>query len=107
MGGKSRRRILRIVRKPLRLIHKMFKYYTNGTCSKVIEFEVDEQNKLHSVQFVGGCKGNTQGVCRLVEGRNIDEVQNILSGVLCRNGTSCPDQLSRAIAEYKKSKSNS
>lgn len=81
----------------------MFKYYTDGTCSREIEFEVDENNKLHSVKFLGGCKGNLQGVCRLVEGKDIDEVASLLGGVICRNGTSCPDQLSKAIAAYKKS----
>lgn len=84
----------------------MFTYKTNGTCSSAISFEVDEQNKLHSVKFQGGCRGNTQGVAKLCEGRDIDEVETILSGVLCRNGTSCPDQLSHAIAEYKKSLKN-
>ena len=47
--------------------------------------------------------GNTQGVAKLCEGRDIDEVQSVLKGILCRNGTSCPDQLSKAIEEYKKS----
>ena len=81
----------------------MFTYKTTGTCSTAISFEVDEENKLRGVKFQGGCRGNTQGVARLCEGRNIDEVAAMLSGVICRNGTSCPDQLSRAIAEYKKS----
>lgn len=81
----------------------MFKYYTNGTCSKIIEFEVDENDKLHAVKFTGGCNGNLQGVCRLVEGKDINEVEALLKGVLCRNGTSCPDQLSKAIAAYKQS----
>ncbi len=84
----------------------MFTYRTTGTCSRQIYFEVDEQNKLHNVKFVGGCNGNLQGVSRLVEGKDIDEVEKLLSGVICRNNTSCPDQLSRAIAEYKKSKAN-
>lgn len=82
----------------------MFTYQTKGTCSRQIYFEVDEQNRLHNVKFVGGCSGNLQGVSRLVEGKDIDEVEKLLSGVLCRNNTSCPDQLSKAIAEYKKSK---
>ncbi len=81
----------------------MFTYKTSGTCSRQIMFEVDENNKLHSVKFVGGCAGNTQGVAKLCEGRDIDEVHDIVKGVLCRNGTSCPDQLSRAIEEYKRS----
>lgn len=82
----------------------MFTYQTKGTCSRQIYFEVDKQNRLHNVKFVGGCSGNLQGVSRLVEGKDIDEVEKLLSGVLCRNNTSCPDQLSKAIAEYKKSK---
>lgn len=84
----------------------MFTYTTHGTCSRQITFEVDGQNKIHNVQFLGGCKGNTQGVARLAEGRDLDELEGILKGVQCRNGTSCPDQLSKAIEEYKKSANN-
>lgn len=51
---------------------------------------------------MGGCSGNTQGVARLAEGKNIDEVEELLRGVQCRNNTSCPDQLSKAISAYKK-----
>ena len=46
---------------------KMFTYFTSGTCSRQIIFEV-ENNKLHSVKFIGGCSGNLQGVSKLVEG---------------------------------------
>ena len=81
----------------------MFTYKTRGTCSSEIIFEVDDNNRLHNVKFVGGCKGNTQGVAKLCEGRDLDEVRTLLSGVICRNGTSCPDQLSKAIAQYKDS----
>lgn len=80
----------------------MFTYFTSGTCSRQIILEVDN-NKLKNVKFIGGCSGNLQGVSRLVEGRDIDEVQKLLEGVKCRNNTSCPDQLSKAIAAYKKS----
>ena len=80
----------------------MFTYFTSGTCSRQIIFEV-EDNKLHGVKFIGGCSGNLQGVAKLVEGKDIDEVETILAGVKCRNNTSCPDQLSKAIAAYKKS----
>lgn len=82
----------------------MFVYKTSGTCSRQITFDVDENNKLHNLKFVGGCNGNLQGVSRLCEGKNIDEVETLLSGVICRNGTSCPDQLSKAIAAYKRTK---
>ena len=79
----------------------MFTYRTNGTCSRQIYFEVDENNKLHNVKFVGGCSGNLQGISRLVEGKDIDEVQKLLAGVLCRNNTSCPDQLSKTKKKNK------
>lgn len=81
----------------------MYVYHTNGTCSRQIYFEVDEENKLHNVKFIGGCGGNLQGIGKLVEGRDIDEVSKLLSGIICRNNTSCPDQLSKAILAYKKS----
>ena len=84
----------------------MFTYFTSGTCSRQIIFEVDENNALHNLKFIGGCSGNLQGVARLCEGKNIDEIETILSGVKCRNNTSCPDQLSKAIAAYKKSLEN-
>lgn len=81
----------------------MFTYFTSGTCSRQIIFEVDEDNNLRGLKFIGGYSGNLQGVARLCEGKNIDEIQALLSGVKCKNNTSCPDQLSRAIAAYKKS----
>ena len=82
----------------------MYSYRTQGTCSRQINFEVDDNNKLHSVQIIGGCPGNTKGICSLIEGMDINEVEARLKGIQCRNGTSCPDQLSKAIAEYKRSK---
>lgn len=80
----------------------MFTYSTSGTCSRQIIFEVDKDNRIHNIKFMGGCSGNTQGVARLAEGKNIDEVEELLRGVQCRNNTSCPDQLSKAITAYKK-----
>ena len=84
----------------------MFTYSTKGTCSRQIIFEVDENNLIHTVRFIGGCSGNLQGIARLVEGKNIDEVQALLAGVRCKGNTSCPDQLSKAIGEYKEGKAN-
>lgn len=83
----------------------MFTYSTTGTCSRQIVFDVnDTDNTLHNVKFIGGCSGNLQGIGRLVEGKNIDDVEKLLAGIRCRSNTSCPDQLSRAIAAYKKSR---
>lgn len=81
----------------------MYTYWTKWTCSKQILFEVDGENKLRNVRFVGGCGGNLQGIARLVEGKDINEVETLLAGIKCRNNTSCPDQLSKAIGEYKAS----
>ena len=81
----------------------MFTYQTKGTCSTMITFDVDEQNKLRNVRFLRGCNGNLQGVSKLVEGRDMDEVVSLLSGIRCRGNTSCPDQLAQAILQYKES----
>ena len=75
-------------------------YKTLGVCSRTIEFEVDGDT-LVSVKFNGGCAGNTQGVAKLAQGRKIDEVIDLLEGTQCRNGTSCPDQLAKALKQYK------
>lgn len=83
----------------------MYSYKTTGTCSREILFDVKD-GKLTEVKFIRGCAGNTQGVAKLAEGRDIDEVIALLSGIQCRNGTSCPDQLARALREYKKSEAN-
>lgn len=81
----------------------MFTYYTSGTCSRQIIFDVDSDGLIHNLKFIGGCNGNLQGVSRLVEGKHIDDVEKLLNGVICKNNTSCPDQLSHAITAYKKS----
>ena len=75
----------------------MFTYSTKGTCSRQILFDVDADNKMHNVRFIGGCGGNLQGIAKLVENRDINEVETLLSGIRCRNNTSCPDQLARAL----------
>ena len=79
------------------------KYATSKTCSREIDFEV-ENNIVTSCEFVGGCMGNTQGVARLVVGRSVDDVIKTLEGINFGNrGTSCPDQLAQALKAYKAS----
>ena len=75
-------------------------YKTQGTCSQAIQYEV-ENGVLTACRFVGGCPGNTQGIARLAVGRPIDEVIKLLKGIQCRGGTSCPDQLARALEADK------
>lgn len=78
----------------------MFVYKTQGTCSRAIEIEVSGDT-IKSVNFIGGCAGNTQGVARLAEGMKIDDAIARLKGIQCRGGTSCPDQLAKALMEIK------
>ncbi len=78
----------------------MESYKTKGVCSSKIEFEI-EDNKVHQVKFTNGCPGNAMGVSHLMEGLDIKEAINKLKGIDCRGrGTSCPDQLARALEEY-------
>lgn len=78
----------------------MENYKTSGVCSRSIDFEVID-GKVRNVKFNGGCLGNTTGVAKLVEGRDIDEIISLLEGTQCRGGTSCPDQLAKALKHYK------
>ncbi len=72
-------------------------YVPKGVCSRRIDVEVDH-DIIKRVEFMGGCPGNTVGVARLCVGKKIDEVVEILSGIDCRGrGTSCPDQLAKAL----------
>ncbi len=73
-------------------------YKTKGVCSQAIEFEIGDDKKLHNVKFIGGCSGNTQGIAKLVEGMDAEEVIRRLEGIKCGpKPTSCPDQLTKAI----------
>lgn len=75
-------------------------YKTSGTCSRKITFELDDEKKVHNVVFEGGCHGNLQGIGKLVEGMDAEELVKRVSGIKCGfKATSCPDQLSKAVAE--------
>ncbi len=75
-------------------------YKTSGTCSRKITFELDDENKVHNVVFEGGCNGNLQGIGKLVEGMDAEELVKRVSGIKCGfKQTSCPDQLSKAVSE--------
>jgi uncharacterized protein (TIGR03905 family) len=80
-------------------------YITRGTCSRKINFEV-ENGKIKSCEFVGGCTGNTQGIAKLVVGMDIEDVIARTEGIQCRAGTSCPDQLAKALTQYLSNKNN-
>ena len=76
-----------------------FDYKTQGVCASKIEFEING-DVVDNIRFIGGCNGNTQGVAKLANGRKVDEVISLLSGIRCGfKGTSCPDQLARALCK--------
>ena len=74
-------------------------YRTKGVCSRMIKLELDGDT-IRSVEFVGGCSGNTQGVARLVEGMIVDDAIARIEGIKCGpRPTSCPDQLAQALRQ--------
>ena len=77
-------------------------YKTRGTCSTQIDIDL-EGDVIEKVVFTRGCKGNLEGMSRMVRGLNVDEVIERLRGTRCgENPTSCPDQLARALEEAKR-----
>lgn len=74
-------------------------YTPKGVCSRKIEIDI-ENGIINKVRFVGGCNGNTQGISKLVEGMKAEDVISRLESVNCNGrGTSCPDQLAKALKE--------
>ena len=76
---------------------KYFTFYPEGTCSQMIEIELDGDT-VKEVIFTGGCNGNLNGISKLIEGMKAEDVISKLEGTRCGfNDTSCPDQLSKAL----------
>ncbi len=76
-----------------------YEYRTKGTCSRAIILDMDG-DVLKSVEFIGGCHGNLQGISKLVPGMKYEEIKEKLDGIRCGfKPTSCPDQLVRAMEE--------
>ena len=74
-------------------------YQTKGVCASAVSFDLVD-GKITGAKFTGGCSGNTQGVCALVEGMDAKEAIKRLSGIRCGfKPTSCPDQLAKALQE--------
>ena len=81
----------------------MYSYKTEGVCARNITFDVKE-NKIFNLKFEGGCNGNLKGLSAMVEGQEVDSVIDRLEDIKCGSkSTSCPDQLSKALREYKAS----
>lgn len=75
-----------------------YTYKTKGTCASAIEIELSDNGIIENVKFIGGCKGNTQGISALVKGMKAQDVIDRVAGIRCGfKPTSCPDQLSTAL----------
>lgn len=82
-----------------------YTYYTQGTCSSQIDFEIDENGIIGDVFFTGGCHGNLQAVSILVRGMKASETVAKLQGIRCGyKNTSCPDQLAQALRQAMNNK---
>lgn len=77
-----------------------YEFRPRGVCSRKITLSLDDENKIHNLQFQGGCPGNLSAIGRLLEGRDAKEAADILRGNDCAGkGTSCADQLARGLDE--------
>ena len=75
----------------------MSTYYPRGVCSKQIDVEVKD-GKIADIRVLGGCNGNLKGICALLKGADAKDTVERLKGTDCGGrGTSCPDQIARAI----------
>ena len=78
-----------------------YTYKTKGTCSTQIDYDI-EDGKIYNVKYTNGCNGNLKGIGKLIKGMKIDDVIERLEGVTCNiRPTSCPDQIAKALKEYK------
>lgn len=83
---------------------EVFQYKPQGVCSQLMQIAIDG-DVVEDLQVIGGCHGNLQGIGKLVKGMTVDEVISRLSNIDCRGrGTSCPDQLAKALVAYKNHK---
>ncbi len=79
-----------------------YRYRPQGVCSQEIVIDI-ENGIVKDLKVIGGCSGNLQGIANLVKGRTVDEVIDRLNGIKCGfKPTSCPDQIAKALEQYKK-----
>lgn len=77
-----------------------FTHRQKGVCSRSVSFDLDDENRIHNVVFVGGCRGNLKAIAKLVEGKKATEIIAVLKGNRCGlNPTSCADQFAKGLEE--------
>ena len=79
---------------------KSFEFPNVGTCSKLTKIVLNDDHTIESNEVVGGCNGNLKGISRLLKGMKAEDAIERMRGIRCGfKNTSCPDQLSIALAE--------
>ena len=81
---------------------KKYSFTTQDVCAKQIDLELNKDDTIKKVDFQGGCPGNLLGISKLIPGMKAQEVINLFEGNVCgARGTSCPDQLAKALKEMR------
>ncbi|MBE5819872.1 MAG: TIGR03905 family TSCPD domain-containing protein [Clostridiales bacterium] len=82
-----------------------YKYLTRGTCSREIDFEI-EDNIIKNIKFYGGCPGNLEAIAKAMEGKTVEEIESLFKDIKCGNKpTSCSAELAKAVRKaYEESK---
>ena len=76
-----------------------YSYKTSGTCSRQIDFDING-NIITNVEFFGGCPGNLSAISRVIEGKTVDEIENLFKDIKCgTKPTSCSAQLAKAVRQ--------
>lgn len=74
-----------------------YNYKTSGTCSVQISFNING-DVVSNIKFMGGCPGNLKAISKLLDGKTVDYIESMLLGNQCgMRGTSCADQLAKAV----------
>ena len=82
-----------------------YRYNPKGVCSTEMIFDIDENDVVNDLIVIGGCNGNLKGISSLIKGMKIEDIIEKLSDIKCGfKFTSCPDQIAKALKEYKEKK---
>ncbi|GMO14573.1 MAG: TIGR03905 family TSCPD domain-containing protein [Mycoplasmoidaceae bacterium] len=80
-----------------------YEYKPTGVCAQKFIFDIDDKGMILSLETIGGCNGNLKGIAKLVKGQKAKDIISKLKGVDCNGkGTSCPDQIAKALDKYLK-----
>ena len=72
-----------------------------NVCSREMILDIEDDGTIKSAKVMGGCSGNLQGICKLIEGMKAEQVVAKLEGIKCPGSrtreTSCPNELAKGL----------